>query len=91
VLPAQRNRKRKGRIAIARLALLLAGQRPSVAITQADNTAAALTGDAGLAQARAGLAADSQDLAGAAARSAEASATEAQASPIPPRALEETY
>jgi membrane fusion protein (multidrug efflux system) len=56
----------------------LAGQRPSVAITQADNTAAALTGDAGLAQARAGLAAASQDLAGASARLAEAEAIRAR-------------
>jgi membrane fusion protein (multidrug efflux system) len=52
----------------------LNAQRPSVAITQADNTAAAITGDAQLAQANAAFAAASQDLASAAAKMAEADA-----------------
>jgi membrane fusion protein (multidrug efflux system) len=52
----------------------LNAQRPSVAITQADNTAAAITGDAQLAQANAAFAAASQDLASAAAKVAEAEA-----------------
>jgi membrane fusion protein (multidrug efflux system) len=52
----------------------LNAQRPSVAITQADNTAAAVTGDAQLAQANAAFAAASQDLASAAAKVAEAEA-----------------
>jgi len=52
----------------------LNSQRPGVAITQADNVAAALTGDAQVAQARAGFAAASQDLAGATAKLAEAEA-----------------
>lgn len=52
----------------------LNAQRPSVAITQADNTAAAITGDAQLAQANAAFAAASQDLASATAKVAEAEA-----------------
>ncbi len=52
----------------------LNAQRPSVAITQADNTASALTADAQLAQARAASAAASQDLAGASAKLAESEA-----------------
>ena len=52
----------------------LHAQRPSVAITQADNAASAVTADAQLAQARAGFAAASQDLAGASAKLAEAEA-----------------
>src|SRR5215469_9703345 len=50
----------------------LNAQRPSVAITQADNTASAVTADAQLAQAKAGFAAASQDLAGASAKLTEA-------------------
>jgi membrane fusion protein, multidrug efflux system len=52
----------------------LNAQRPSVAITQADNAASAITAEAQLAQARAGFAGASQDLAGANARLAEAEA-----------------
>jgi membrane fusion protein, multidrug efflux system len=52
----------------------LNAQRPSVAITQADNTASAITADAQLAQARAASAAASQDLAGASAKLAESEA-----------------
>jgi membrane fusion protein (multidrug efflux system) len=52
----------------------LNAQRPSVAITQADNSAAAITGDAQLAQARAAFAAASQDLASSQAKLAEAEA-----------------
>jgi len=52
----------------------LDAQRPSVAITQADNSAAAITGDAQLAQARAAFAAASQDLASSQAKLAEAEA-----------------
>ena len=52
----------------------LNAQRPTVAITQADNAASAVTADAQLAQARAGFAAASQDLAGANARLSEAEA-----------------
>jgi membrane fusion protein (multidrug efflux system) len=52
----------------------LNAQRPSVAITQADNTAAAITGDAQVAQAKAAFAAASQDLASAQAKVAEAEA-----------------
>lgn len=52
----------------------LQSQRPNIAITQADNTEAAATGDAQLAQAHAALAAASQDLAGASARLAQADA-----------------
>jgi membrane fusion protein (multidrug efflux system) len=49
-------------------------QRPSVAITQADNAASAITADAQLAQAKAASAAASQDLAGASAKLAESEA-----------------
>jgi membrane fusion protein, multidrug efflux system len=56
----------------------LNAQRPSVAITQADNTASALTADAQLAQARAASAAASQDLAGASAKLAESEALRAR-------------
>ena len=52
----------------------LNAQRPSVAITRADNIAAAITGDAQLAQARAAFAAVSQDLVSASAKLAEAEA-----------------
>jgi membrane fusion protein, multidrug efflux system len=52
----------------------LNAQRPSVAITQADNSAAAVTGDVQLAQAKSGFAAASQDLASASAKLAEAEA-----------------
>jgi membrane fusion protein (multidrug efflux system) len=52
----------------------LNAQRPSVAITQADNTAAAITGDAQLAQAKAAFGAASQDTASASAKLAEAEA-----------------
>ena len=52
----------------------LNAQRPSIAITQAENTAAAVTGDAQLAEARAAFAAASQDLASASAKLAEAEA-----------------
>ena len=52
----------------------LHAQRPNLAITQADNTEAAVAGDAQLAQARAAFAGASQDLASASARLAEADA-----------------
>ena len=52
----------------------LNAQRPGVAITQADNTASAITADAQLAQAKAAFAAASQDLAGARAKLADAEA-----------------
>lgn len=52
----------------------LRAQRPSVAITQAENAASAVTADVQLTQARAGFAAASQDLAGATAKLAEAEA-----------------
>jgi membrane fusion protein (multidrug efflux system) len=52
----------------------LNAQRPSVAITQADNAASAITADAQLAQAKAASAAASQDLAGASAKLAESEA-----------------
>lgn len=52
----------------------LNAQRPSVAITQADNSAAAITGDAQVAQARAAFAAASQDLTSSEAKLAEAEA-----------------
>ena len=52
----------------------LNAQRPSVAITQADNAAAAVTGDVQVVQARAAYSAASQDLASAAAKLAEAEA-----------------
>ena len=56
----------------------LNAQRPSVAITEADNDASAVTSDAQVAQARAGFAAASQDLAVAAAKQAEAEALQAR-------------
>jgi len=52
----------------------LNAQRPSFAITQADNAAAAITGDAQVLQARAAFAAASQDLTSAQAKVAEAEA-----------------
>lgn len=52
----------------------LRSQRPSLAITEADNATAAITGDAQVAQAKASLAAAVQDLAGSAAKLAEAEA-----------------
>ena len=52
----------------------LNSQRPNVAIAEADNAAAAITGDAQLAEARAVSAAASQDLASALAKLAEAEA-----------------
>ncbi|MGA8042366.1 MAG: HlyD family secretion protein [Terracidiphilus sp.] len=52
----------------------LHAQRPNLAITQADNTEAAVAGDAQLAQARAAFAGTSQDLASASAKLAEADA-----------------
>ncbi len=53
----------------------LNAQRPSIAITQFDNAASALTADAQLAQAKAGFAASSHDLASARAKLADAEAT----------------
>ncbi len=52
----------------------LNSQRPTVAITEADNAAAAITGDAQLVQVRAASAAASQDLASASAKLVEAEA-----------------
>jgi membrane fusion protein (multidrug efflux system) len=52
----------------------LNAQRPSIAITQADNTAAAITGDAQLTQAKAAFAASSQDQTSASAKLADAEA-----------------
>ncbi|MDE3188389.1 MAG: HlyD family secretion protein [Acidobacteriota bacterium] len=52
----------------------LNSQRPNVAITEADNAAAAITGDAQLAEAKAASAAASQDLASASAKLVEAEA-----------------
>jgi membrane fusion protein (multidrug efflux system) len=52
----------------------LRAQRPSVGITQADNSAAAVTGDAQVLQAKAASAAASQDLASAQAKLSEAEA-----------------
>ena len=52
----------------------LNSQRPNLAITEANNTEATISGDAGLAQARAALAAASQDLASVSAKLAEAEA-----------------
>ncbi len=52
----------------------LNAERPSVAITQAENAASAVTSDVQVAEARAAYAAASQDLAGAAAKLAEAEA-----------------
>jgi membrane fusion protein (multidrug efflux system) len=56
----------------------LNAQRPSVAITQADNTASTITAAAQLTQANAAFAAASQDLAGASAKLAEAEALRAR-------------
>jgi membrane fusion protein, multidrug efflux system len=52
----------------------LNSQRPNIAITEANNAEAAITGDAQLAQARAAFSAAAQDLAGASAKQAEAEA-----------------
>jgi membrane fusion protein, multidrug efflux system len=52
----------------------LNAQRPSVGITQADNSAATITGDAQLVETKAAFAAASQDLASAKAKLAEAEA-----------------
>ncbi len=52
----------------------LNSQRPAVAIAEADNTAAAITGDAQLVQAKAAFAAASQDFAGTSAKLEEAEA-----------------
>ncbi len=52
----------------------LNAQRPSVGITQADNAAAAITGDVQVAQAKSAFAAASQDLASSSAKLAEAEA-----------------
>jgi membrane fusion protein (multidrug efflux system) len=56
----------------------LKAQRPSVGITQAENSAAAVTGDAQVLQANAGFAAASQDLASAQAKLSEAEAIRAR-------------
>jgi len=56
----------------------LSAQRPSVAITQAENTASAITSEAQLTQANAAFAAANQDLAGARAKLAEAEAIHAR-------------
>jgi membrane fusion protein (multidrug efflux system) len=53
-------------------------QRPSIAITRADNAAAAITGDVQVAQAKSGSAAASQDLASSRAKLAEAEAIRAR-------------
>ena len=52
----------------------LNSQRPTIAITTANNVEAGISGDAQLAQSKAALAAASQDLAGASAKLAEADA-----------------
>jgi len=52
----------------------LHSQRPNIAITEANNAEAAVSGDAQLAQAKAALAAASQDLAGSSAKLVEAEA-----------------
>jgi membrane fusion protein, multidrug efflux system len=52
----------------------LNSQRPNIAITEANNTEALISGDAQLAQAKAALAAASQDLANASAKVAQADA-----------------
>ena len=52
----------------------LNSQRPNIAITEANNAEAAISGDAQLAQAKAALAAASQDVAGASAKLVEAEA-----------------
>lgn len=56
----------------------LKAQRPSVGITQAENSAAAVTGDAQVLQAKAAFAAASQDLASAQAKLSEAEAIRAR-------------
>ncbi|HET7103953.1 MAG TPA: HlyD family secretion protein [Terracidiphilus sp.] len=56
----------------------LNAQRPGVAITEADNAAAAITGNAQLTQARAAAAGAAQDLASASARLTEAEAIRAR-------------
>jgi membrane fusion protein (multidrug efflux system) len=56
----------------------LNAQRPGIAITEADNAALAVTGDAQLVQAKAGFAAASQELASAQAKQAEAEAVRAR-------------
>lgn len=56
----------------------LKAQRPTVGITQAENSAAAVTGDAQVLQAKAAFAAASQDLASAQAKLSEAEAIRAR-------------
>jgi len=56
----------------------LNAQRPSIGITQADNAAAAITGDVQVAQSKSAFAAASQDLVSATAKLAEAEAIRAR-------------
>src|SRR5208337_4898996 len=56
----------------------LNAQRPSISITQADNAAAAITGDVQVAQSKSAFAAASQDLASSTAKLAEAEAIRAR-------------
>ena len=56
----------------------LNAQRPSIGITQADNAAAAITGDVQVAQSKSAFAAASQDLASSTAKLAEAEAIRAR-------------
>ena len=56
----------------------LQAQRPSIGITQADNAAAAITGDVQVAQSKSAFAAASQDLASATAKLAESEAIRAR-------------
>src|SRR5208337_1986475 len=56
----------------------LNAQRPSIGITQADNAAAAITGDVQVAQSKSAFAAASQDLASSKAKLAEAEAIRAR-------------
>jgi membrane fusion protein (multidrug efflux system) len=56
----------------------LNAQRPSIGITQADNAAAAITGDVQVLQSKSAFAAASQDLASATAKMAEAEAIRAR-------------
>ena len=56
----------------------LNAQRPSIGITQADNAAAAITGDVQVAQSKSAFAAAGQDLASATAKLAEAEAIRAR-------------
>jgi len=56
----------------------LHAQRPSIGITQADNAAAAITGDVQVAQSKSAFAAASQDLASATAKLAESEAIRAR-------------